>query len=66
MNIDNEPALPRLIDIPGIMRLTNLSRPTIYRYIQRGEIKPFKFGRRTMFSEAHIASWIEQKMQQAA
>lgn len=66
MHVDSEPALPRLIDIPGIMRLTNLSRPTIYRYIKSGEIKPFKFGRRTMFSEAHIASWIEHKMGQAA
>lgn len=66
MQIDDKPAMPRLIDIQGIMQLTNLSRPTIYRYIQRGEIKPFKFGRRTMFSEAHIASWINAKMGQAA
>lgn len=66
MQIDNEPALPRLIDVAGLMRLTNLSRPTIYRYIQRGELKPVRFGRRTMFTPASVTAWIASKIEQAA
>lgn len=66
VQIDNTPAMPQLIDIHGVMRVTKLGRTTIYRYIQSGELKPLKMGKRTMFTEAQIAAWIKGKMGQAA
>lgn len=62
MHIDTTPALPQLIDVQGVMKFTKLGRATIYRAVQAGELKPLKFGRRTLFTEAQISEWINSKV----
>lgn len=66
MQIDTEPKLPRLVGIAAVMQATSLSRASVYRRIEAGELKPIKIGRRTLFSEAHIAHWLKSKVEQAA
>ena len=60
--IDNEPALPKLIDVPTVCGMTSLSVSRIYALITEGELRRVKIGRKTLFVEAEIAAWINAKI----
>ena len=62
MEIDDAPVLPKLLDMRQVMEATTLSRPTVYNYIKRGEIKAVKFGGRIAFLESQIAEFINAKI----
>lgn len=53
----------RLLPLPEVQNLTNLSRPEIYRRVKRpvadgGLPPPVKVGRRSMWRMSEIQNWI--------
>jgi predicted DNA-binding transcriptional regulator AlpA len=66
MNIDDNVPMPRLITVKDVMSITSLSRSSVYNLIAAGEFRPIKVMGKTVFAEAHIAGWINDKITQAA
>lgn len=64
-DIDDSPALPRLIDIPEVTRLTSLKKSAIYDLAKAGELQPVKLGARTTFLESEVVEWINRKVADA-
>jgi excisionase family DNA binding protein len=60
--IDDTPAIPKLIDVAEVCRLTSLSVSRIYVLITEGELRRVKIGRKTLFVEAEVKDWIEAKI----
>jgi putative molybdopterin biosynthesis protein len=50
-----------LLTIKDVMTRLQVSRATIYRLIERGELKPFKIGRSLRFDEQDLNSFIALK-----
>jgi excisionase family DNA binding protein len=50
-----------LLTIKDVMTRLQVSRATIYRLIERGELKPFKIGRSLRFDEHDLDAFIAQK-----
>lgn len=63
--IDDSPALPRLIGIPEVSHLTSLKKSAIYELAAKGELRPVKLGARTTFLEAEVVEWITRKVAEA-
>lgn len=61
-SIDDNVNMPRLIDVAAVCSLTSLSVSRIYMLIQEGELRRVKIGRKTLFVEAEVKSWIEAKI----
>lgn len=53
---------PRLIAIPEVTRITSLKKTTLYKLINSGELRPVKLGRKTVFAEAEIVAWVENRL----
>lgn len=47
-------------NIKGISKLTELSVPTLYGYVQRNEIPHYKKGNRLKFFKSEIIQWIKE------
>ncbi len=63
-------AMQRLIDVQEVVRVTNLSRATIYRRIEReGDDfpRPLKLNgsRRIVWVEAEVQRWIAEQIEEA-
>jgi len=58
----NAVATPRLIEIPEVTRLTSLRKTSIYEAIKRGEFRPIRLGRKTVFAEAEILAWVSARI----
>lgn len=54
--------LPELFGMSYLEGVLPVSRATVYRMAQRGEIPCLRLGRRFVFSREHLKQWIEQKM----
>ena len=52
----------RLIALPEVSRITSLKKTALYQLIAAGELRPVKLGRKTVFSEAEILAWVEQRL----
>jgi prophage regulatory protein len=52
----------RLIPIPEVIRLTSLKKTSIYQLVRAGELRIVKLGRKTVFLEDEIFSWIEKQI----
>lgn len=63
--IENTPAMPRLIGIPEVSHLTSLKKSAIYELANKGELKPVKLGSRTTFLESEVVAWINRKVAEA-
>lgn len=46
------------ININDVSKLTELSKPTLYSYVQRNEIPYYKKGNRLKFFKSEIIDWI--------
>ncbi len=49
----------KFITIENAMELLSLSRPTINRFIYRGEIPNYKVGKRRLFDREELIKWIK-------
>ena len=52
----------RLIDLPEVSQRTTLRKTSIYELIKRGELRPIKLGRKTVFSEFEVNTWISGRL----
>lgn len=43
--------------------LLRVAKPTLYRYIRRGEIPAFKIGRNWKFQREALNDWMKEQMQ---
>ncbi|WP_413206986.1 helix-turn-helix transcriptional regulator [Rhodospirillum sp. A1_3_36] len=50
----------RLMRLAEVMEITSLSKTTIYRYIEKGFLKPVRFGRTIRFRASEIKAMVEQ------
>ena len=53
---------PRLIALPEVSHITSLKKTALYQLIAAGELRPVKLGRKTVFAEAEIVAWVEQRL----
>lgn len=53
---------PRLIAIPETLNRTSLCKTALYERIKAGELRPIKLGKKTVFSEAEINAWVDQRL----
>ena len=49
----------KFITITDAMELLSLSRPTINRFIYRGEIPNYKVGKRRLFDRDELIAWVK-------
>ena len=42
-----------------VLEMLNISRATLYRFMERGELKVYKFGAALRFKESDIKAFIE-------
>lgn len=54
---------PKLIDVAAVCALTSLSVSRVYALVQEGELRRVKLGRKTVFVEAEIETWIRSKIE---
>jgi len=50
-----------LLTLKDVMTRLKLSRATIYRLIEQGELRPFKIGHSLRFEESDLAAFIARK-----
>jgi predicted DNA-binding transcriptional regulator AlpA len=51
----------RFIGFPEVTHITSLKKTTLYSLIKLGELKPIKLGRKTVFLESEVLSWVNNK-----
>lgn len=52
----------RFIDIPETCYKTCLKKTALYELIKKGELKPIKLGRKTVFLESEVINWVDSKI----
>ena len=57
-----EPSAPRLISVSDVLTRLSIRKTLLYSLIAAGELRPIKLGRRTLFAESEIASWLDAKI----
>ena len=55
-------AQPRLIPLPDVTRITSLHKTKLYELIAAGELHPVKLGRKTVFSESEVYTWVNSRL----
>jgi excisionase family DNA binding protein len=54
------PAAKALLTVDEATAMLRISKWTLYRFIQRNELKSVKFGKRRLFREPDLLAFIEQ------
>ena len=54
-----QPEIETPINLKDVSKLTELSTPTLYGYVQRNEIPYYKKGNRLKFFKSEIIDWIK-------
>jgi excisionase family DNA binding protein len=57
-----EPIKTRLIALSKVSEITTLGKTSLYQLIAAGELRPIKLGRKTVFAEAEIHEWVNQRL----
>lgn len=60
---ESQPETDNPLNIKEVAKLTELSVPTLYAYVQRNEMPYYKTGNRLRFFRSEIISWIKQGKQ---
>ncbi|OPY76876.1 MAG: Helix-turn-helix domain protein [Syntrophorhabdus sp. PtaU1.Bin153] len=53
--------MEKLITVNEALDILRISRPTIYRFIADGSLKPVKIGKRTLFEEKELQRFIDSR-----
>lgn len=61
--LDDLPELCEMADLEGLLPV---SRATMYRKAERGEIPCMRLGVRYIFSREHLKRWLERSMRREA
>jgi len=54
------------LSVAETAEILGVSRPTVYRLIQRADFPSFKLGSRTLISREGLARWVEAQAAQEA
>jgi predicted DNA-binding transcriptional regulator AlpA len=66
VKIDNEPKLPRFVDLPELSRRLCLQKSAIYELFASGELQRIKLTpKKTVVLEADLDSFIQRKVAEA-
>lgn len=65
MLIDDEPAIPLLVDLTEASRQLCLGRSAIYELIDAGEITRVKIGKKVCFLQSELSDFINRKFAEA-
>lgn len=57
------PLKNRFIGVPELSHRTSLKKTALYELVKKGELKPLKLGRKTVFLESEVIAWMESKLQ---
>jgi len=60
---ETQPEADNPLNIKDVAKLTELSVPTLYGYVQRNEIPYYKKGNRLRFFKSEVIDWIKQGKQ---
>ena len=52
--------MEKLFTTKEVMEMLKISRATLYRYIEKGWLKPVKLGRKTMFTEEELEKFMKK------
>jgi len=52
--------MEKLFTTKEVMEMLKISRATLYRYIEKGWLKPVKLGRKTMFTEEELEKFMNK------
>lgn len=53
----------RFIGLPELSHRTSLKKTALYELVKKGELKPLKLGRKTVFLESEVIAWMDSKLQ---
>jgi excisionase family DNA binding protein len=56
--------MSEILNLDEACLLLRVAKPTLYRYIRRGQIPAFKIGRNWKFQRAALDDWIKVQMQE--
>jgi len=62
---ETQPEADNPLNIKEVAKLTELSVPTLYGYVQRNEIPYYKTGNRLRFFKSEIINWIKKGKQKS-
>jgi len=60
MNIPVTERIEKLMTVQDLMDTLRISRPTLYRMLKSGRLRPVRIGKRTLFDPADIRELIEE------
>jgi len=60
MNIPVTQRIEKLMTVQDLMDTLRISRPTLYRMLKAGRLRPVRIGKRTLFDPADIRVLIEE------
>ena len=60
MNNPVTQGIEKLLTVQDLMDTLRISRPTLYRMLKAGRLKPVRIGKRTLFDPADIRGLIEE------
>jgi excisionase family DNA binding protein len=52
---------PRAFDVPEVIARLGVTRPTVYRFLQSGELRSFRLGSRRLVSAEALAEFIRER-----
>lgn len=58
--------MPEIMSVDEAYKFLRISKPTLYRYVQRGEIPAFKVGRSWKFHKENLEKWINDSIEQTS
>jgi len=56
--------MEKLYTIKEVAEMLRVSKPTVYRMMSDGKLKPLKLGKRTLFEESELNRFIEELKKQ--
>lgn len=57
---------PLAVSAPEAARLLGVSKPTIYKYMNREDFPAFKLGGRTLISVEGLRAWVQKQTEVSA
>ena len=57
---------PHALDVPEVIARLGVTRPTVYRFLQSGELRSFRLGSRRLVSAEALAEFIRERERVAA
>lgn len=51
--------LPKMLTTKEVMQVLRIGRTTLYRYMEKGKLRAYKYGRDLRFKESDIKAFIE-------